>query len=562
MTSMKKLVLAAAAFAVAVPALAAEAPATRSAAAISVQLLGRYDSGIRGASAAEIVAHDPQTQRLFVINAAASSIDVLDIANPALPALVRTLNETGGDANSVAVRDGLVAVAFAAAVKTDPGKVVFYDAKTLEKVAELPVGALPDMLTFTPDGQGLLVANEGESNGYGRTDSVDPEGSITVIDLRAARSCQASLPDPSSVIGVVPCLRAANLTVSSLLHTVSFRGLNNRVDQLRAAGVRIYGPGATVAQDLEPEYIAVAPDGKSAWVTLQEANTAAVLDLSDLARPRLSNLIPFGKKDHSLPGNELDASDRDNAIVIRNWPVKGLYQPDAVASYRVGGETYYVTANEGDDRNDFIPGEETVRVRALGADALDPAVFGDVASLRDNINLGRLTVSPATAPRNAAGQYTELQALGARSFSIWAADGRQVYDSGADFERITAARLPGVFNASNDNNNFDDRSDNKGPEPEGVALGVVDGRTYAFIGLERIGGVMIYDVTVPTAVSFVDYVNPRDFTLPPTGATPTDSGPEGLAFISAANSPSGTPLLVIGNEVSGTTAIYAIGTAP
>ena len=558
MMLMKKLVLAAATFAISAPILAAEVPANGTA-AITVSLIGRYDSGIRGASAAEIVAHDPKTQRLFVINAAASSIDVLDISNPALPALVQTLTEAGGNANSVAVRDGLVAVAFAADVKTDPGKVAVYDAITLEKVIEFPVGALPDMLTFTPNGQGLLVANEGESNGYGRPDSVDPEGSVTVIDLRPARDCYKSLPNPRSFARALQCVTDSGIAFSSLRHTVGFRSLNGRADELRAAGIRIYGPGATVAQDLEPEYIAVAPDGKTAWVTLQEANAAAVIDLSDLSRPKLANLVPFGTKDHSLPGNELDASDRDNAINIRNWPVKGLYQPDAVASYRAGGQTYYVTANEGDDRNDFIPGEETVRVRALGAAALDPAVFGDVNALIDNTNLGRLTVSPATAPRNAQGQYTELQSLGARSFSIWASNGSQVFDSGSDFERITAARLPGVFNASNDNNNFDDRSDNKGPEPEGVVIGVVDGRTYAFIGLERIGGVMIYDITVPTASTFVDYVNPRDFTLPPTGATPTDNGPEGLAFITAANSPTGAPLLVIGNEVSGTTAIYAVG---
>lgn len=540
------------AFASAAPVLSADA------AGLTLGALGRYDSGIRGNGAAEIVAHDPRTQSLFVINAAASSIDVLDIRDPTQPKLLRTLGETGGNANSIAVRDGLVAAVFAADNKTDPGKVVFYDARSLDKVLEFPVGALPDMVTFTPDGRGLLIANEGEPNSYGQADSVDPEGSITVVDLRPARDCYNRQPSPRSFAAALQCVSDSGISLASLRHTVTFRSLNSRADELRAAGVRIYGPGASVAQDLEPEYIAVAPDSRTAWVTLQEANAAAVLDISDLARPRLNTLIPFGSKDHALPGNELDASDRDNAINIRNWPVKGLYQPDAIASYRVGGQTYYVTANEGDDRNDFIPGEETVRARALGADALDPAVFGDIESLRENVNLGRLTVTPATAPRNAAGQFTELQALGGRSFSIWAADGRQVYDSGSDFERITAARYPLTFNASNDNNNFDDRSDNKGPEPEGVTLGVIDGRTYAFIGLERIGGVMVYDVTVPASPSFVDYVNTRDFTLEPTGAAPTDNGPEGLAFISAANSPTGQPLLVVGNEVSGTTTIYAI----
>jgi len=534
---------------------------TADAAGLSLTALGRYDSGIRGEGAAEIVAHDPRTQSLFVINAAASSIDVLDIRDPAQPKLLRTLTELGGNANSVAVRDGLVAAAFAAEVKTDPGKVVLYDARTLDKVFEFPVGALPDMVTFTPDGRGLLVANEGEPNSYGAADSVDPEGSITVIDLRLARDCYNRQPIPRSFAAAVQCVTESGATPASLRKTVGFRALNNRADELRAAGVRIYGPGATVAQDLEPEYIAVAPDSKTAWVTLQEANAAAVLDLSDLARPRLRTLLPFGTKDHSLPGNELDASDRDSAITIRNWPVKGLYQPDAIASYRVGGQTYYVTANEGDDRNDFIPGGETSRVRALDASTLDPAVFGNVESLRENFNLGRLTVTTATAPRNAAGQLTELQVLGARSFSIWASDGRQVYDSGSDFERITAARYPLSFNASNDNNDLEDRSDNKGPEPEGVVLGVIDGRTYAFIGLERIGGVMVYDVTVPASPSFVDYVNTRDFTLDPTGVAPTDNGPEGLAFVTAANSPTGKPLLVIGNEVSGTTTIYSIDQA-
>mgnify|MGYP000532347446 CR=1 FL=1 len=267
----------------------------------------------------------------------------------------------------------------------------------------------------------------------------------------------------------------------------------------------------------------------------------------------------LGAKDHALPGNELDASDRDNAINIRNWPVKGLYQPDAIASYKVRGQTYYLTANEGDDRNDFIPGEETRRVSALATSpGLDPAVFGDITALRNNAALGRLTVTAATAPRNALGQLTELQVLGGRSFSIRDASGALVFDSGSDFERITAARYPLTFNASNDNNNFDDRSDNKGPEPEGVVIGAVRGRTFAFIGLERIGGVMIYDITDPAAATFVDYVNNRDFTQSPTGATPTDNGPEGLAFIEAKDSPTRQPLLVIGNEVSGTTTIYSV----
>lgn len=494
---------------------------------LDVSLIGRYSSGEFGKGAAEIVAHDAGTQRLFVINAAAVTVDVLDVRSPAAPQKVGTITATGGSANSVAVRDGIVAVAIEATPKTDPGKVAFYSAATLDKLSEVAVGALPDMLTFTPNGNAVLVANEGEPNaGY----TIDPVGSISVIDLRAG---------------------VANPTV----RTAGFESFNSQIDSLRAAGVRIYGPNATVAQDLEPEYIAVAADSQSAWVGLQEANTAAVLDLRDLANPSVTRLLPLGLKDHSLIGNELDASDRDGRINIRSWPVKGMFQPDAIASYLFNGKTYYVTANEGDDRNDFIPGEETRRVSAL---ALDPAVFPDAATLQQSANLGRLTATTFQVPRNANNQFTEIHVLGGRSFSIWTADGQRLFDSGADFERITAQRSPSFFNVSNDNNSLEDRSDNKGPEPEGLAVGTIGGRTFAFIGLERIGGVMVYDISNPQNARFVQYVNPRDFTKTVTDPSVGDLGPEGLAFVSAEASPNGKPLLVIGNEVSGTTALFQI----
>lgn len=511
---------------------------------LKLSFVGRYDSGIRGASGAEIVQHDPGTQRLFTINAKAASVDVLDAANPSGLSKIATLAEIGGDANSVAIHEGLVAVAFAANPKTNPGKVVFYNAQTLTRLAEFEVGSLPDMAKFMPDGSALLVANEAEPNvGY----TIDPEGSVTVIDLR----------------GVTDRLDAASLQNEGVVHTAGFGAFENQISNLRASGVRIYGPGAGVAKDLEPEYIAVAQDGLSAWVTLQEANAVGVLDLSDLGAPYFSRILPLGTKDHRLPGNALDAGDRDgpgNApkINIANWPVKGLYQPDAVASYSVKGQTYYVLANEGDDRNDFIPGEETKRVSAL---ALDAAIFGDaaaIAALKSSAQLGRLTVTPMQVPQNAIGQYKELHVLGGRSFSIRNAEGDLLFDSGEDFERITAARFPAYFNASNDNNNLDDRSDNKGPEPEGVTVGKIRGRTFAFIALERIGGVMVYDVTVPEAARFVDYVNVRDFTKPPAGVDTNDAGPEGIAFISADDSPTGKPLVVTGSEVSGTTTVYAV----
>jgi hypothetical protein len=502
---------------------------------LDLNVIGRYSSGVFDESAAEIVAYDPASERLFVVNSAAVTVDVLNLANPANPVLLDTIDASaeGGAVNSVAVNNGVAAVAIEAAVKTDPGKVVFYDTLTLAKISEVTVGALPDMLTFTPDGNAVLVANEGEPNvGY----TIDPEGSVSVIDVSGGFAAP---------------------TVA----TADFSAFNASIDELRAAGVRIYGPGATVAQDLEPEYIAVAPDGLSARVVLQEANALAVLDLSDISAPVITDIVPLGFKDHMIIGNELDASDRDPQgdpqIRIRNWPVFGMYQPDAIAAYQFNGRTYYVTANEGDDRDDFIPGEEGARVKDL---VLDPVAFPNAAELQADSALGRLTVTTFDGDIDGDGQFEKLYALGARSFSIWAEDGTQMFDSGSDFERITAQRFPDNFNASNSSNDPETRSDNKGPEPEGVALGELAGRTFAFIGLERIGGIMVYDVTNPQSARFVQYVNPRDFSKDPESelALVGDLGPEGLVFIPAEDSPNGSPLLVVGNEVSGTTTVYQV----
>lgn len=251
----------------------------------------------------------------------------------------------------------------------------------------------------------------------------------------------------------------------------------------------------------------------------------------------------------TAPANPLDTSDRDGGINILPQPVFGMYMPDAIASFSVGGQTYYITANEGDDRG------ETDRVRNL---TLDPTAFPNASELRNNANLGRLTVSVIDGDLDGDGDYDRLQAYGARSFTIWDSTGKQVYDSGDDLEQITAALVPELFNSEeNDPGEFDARSDNKGPEPEGVVTGVINGRTYAFIGLERTGGIMVYDVSDPIAPTFIQYIN----NTPSFGfATGIDAAPEGLTFISAEDSPNGEPLLVVTNEVSGTTTVYEIGT--
>jgi hypothetical protein len=510
----KTLAVACAVGAAVLAGVTAMAPAAPPDAAPSISLLGRYTGG-----GSEISAYDPATQRLFVTDAAGRRVDIVSIESPSAPALVGSISVAPGSPNSVAVDKGVVAVAVEAAVKTDPGTVRFYDADGTSLGDGVTVGALPDMLTFTPNHQDLLVANEGEPSGY-RPGDIDPEGSVSVIDMKGD---------------------AKNVSQADV-RTAGFG------DVAVPAGVRIYGPGASVAQDVEPEYIAVSHNSKTAWVTLQENNAIAELDVADAA---IQHVRALGFKDHSLPGNALDPSDRDgpgNAgrIAIVNRPVFGMYEPDAIAAISRGGSTFLLTANEGDAR-DWPGFSEEARVSDLD---LDDAAFPNEASLKndDDKTFGRLTVTGTLGNTDGDPAYEALYALGGRSFSVWSPSGGLVFDSGDAFEQITAARMPALFN-SESGAGFDARSDNKGPEPEGLALGDIRGRTHAFIGFERVGGFVVYDVTDPGEPTFVDYVNP---------APTVDKAPEGMLFVPAAQSPTGGPLLVVTNEVSATTTIYAI----
>ncbi len=504
---------------------------------------------------AEIADFDPKTKRLFVTGEVAGKpvLQIVDISNPNNPVKIGNvdLSSFGGGIQSIAVRKGtgtnnsLVAVAISANNFTDPGKVVFFDAtvdiNNPTSLAQVTVGALPDMLTFTPDGTKVLVANEGEpSEDY----TFDPEGSISIIDV------------------------SGNITAldQTKVRTADFQAFNGQEARLRQQGVKIFGRLAdgtpsTAAQDFEPEYIAVSPDGKKAFVTLQENNAFAVLDID---KGVITDILPLGFKDHSLPGNGLDASDRDSntngGINIRNWPIFGMYQPDAVSSFQVRGKTYYVTANEGDSRlrpsrDNVLPApnnnegsifNEEVRI-GNNRVVLDPIAFPNATELKNNANLGRLLITNTLGDTDGDGDYDKLYAFGARSFSVWDDQGNLVFDSGDQLEQITAQLVPTIFNSNGTTATFDTRSDNKGPEPEAVTVGYVSGKPYAFIGLERTGGVMVYDLSKPEAPQFVQYIR-----------TEGDVSPEGLKFISAADSPNGKPLLAVANEISNTATFYEV----
>lgn len=494
---------------------------------IRIEAIGVYESRLFDEGAAEIVAHDPTTQRLFVSNSGSNSIDVIDIGNPAHPKKISSIDASsyGGGVNSVAVHDGIVAIAVENENKQLNGKIAFFNTQ-LKFLSAVEVGALPDMVTFTPNGQFVIVANEGEPNDdY----TVDPEGTVSII----------AIPD-----GV------ANLDQSAV-KTATFIAFNGKsLDP----SIRVFGPKASVAQDMEPEFITVSSDSKTAWVTCQENNAIAKIDIDNAT---IANLYGLGFKDHNLAGNGIDASDKDKKINIQPWPVKGIFMPDAIASYQVGGKTFLITANEGDAREYEGDGGGFVEEQRVEDLELDPVVFPDAKALQQEDALGRIKVTTSMG-KNSEGRYEALYSFGARSFSIWSDDGKLVFDSGDAIEQKTAATSAKFFNSSNDETEFDGRSSSKGPEPEGLTIGKVYGKTYAFIGLERIGGIMVYSIEDPNAPEFIEYVNTRDFVADPKSSAAGDLGPEGMVVIDAENSPNGKPLLVVGNEVSGTTRIYQI----
>ena len=445
----------------------------------------------------EISAYDEINERIYSTNSSQGGILVVSFANPsALDSLTFIDLSAYGEPTSVAVYNGLVAVSVPDAVAQNNGQVIFID-DTYTIVNTVTVGALPDMVTFTPDGNYLLVANEGEpSDDY----TVDPDGTISVIDV-------------SSGAG------------SATVQTADF-------DAYTAAmipNVRIFGNGTTnVSADMEPEFIAVNGASTKAYVACQENNAIAVVDIPTAT---VENIIGLGYKNYGDPANFIDASDDDNMIGnFQDWDnVYGMYQPDAITLVEIGGTEYLLTANEGDAR-DYSGYSEEVRVEDV---VLDPTVFPNAATIQQLDQLGRLKITDSQGDIDNDGDFDVLYSYGARSFSIWDLNGNLVFDSGNEIASILAERFA--------DNYADNRDDDKGSEPESITFGKVGGRTFAYIGLERATGVMVYDITNPGSAFFVNYFNKNE----------VDQSPEGLVFVDAASSPTGKPYLISTNEAFG-----------
>ncbi|MEY4464862.1 MAG: hypothetical protein RLZZ465_492 [Bacteroidota bacterium] len=475
-------------------------------------------------STCEIVVHDAKSQRLFMTSAIQKRMDIADFSNPKDITLVKSIDMTPyGGITSIAVKNDVVAVASPNANEQLDGQVIFFNTNG-DFISKVTVGALPDMITFTPDGKKVLTANEGQpSLDY----TVDPEGSISVIDLSVG---------------------AANLTQAQV-KTIDFKSWNAGEADLKAKGVRKLNASSSLAQDFEPEYITVAPDNIKAWVTLQENNAIAELDLSNNT---VSSIWAMGTKNMNANGNGFDASDKSGSILLANWPVKSFYIPDGIANYSVNNKTYLVTANEGDEKEYTTLNERTT----VSAVILDPAKFPQGDMLKEDHALGRFRVTNLHGDTDGDGDFDELYSVGSRSFSIWDPSTKSlVWDGGDQFEWITSKHpaVSRIFNADNENNTLKGRSRAKGPEPEGVTVAEINSKQFAFVALERTGGVMVYDVTNPTAPVFEDYQNTRSNT-----AYTGDLGPEGIQFINNANSPTGKPYVIVANEISGTITVFEV----
>ncbi|CAM3072058.1 alkaline phosphatase [Pseudoalteromonas atlantica] len=543
--------------------------------ALNISLVGRAVLNAQSPEgAAEIVAYQASKKWIYAINSSGDEavVNIIPADTFDTAALVQdnegivsatnltstitlTLNDnTPGDANSIAIDENnqMLAVAMTAKNVGEAGQIAFYDISgdTPAFIKNVPAGFLPDMVTFNHDGTKVVVANEGEPNGdY----SIDPEGSVSIINI---------------VEGVV----------ADTATNIDFTTYNSQQAELESDGFVFANPtgrtingnviNTTVAMDLEPEYVSISKDNKYAYVSIQENNGLAIINLEDNS----VELKALGFKDWS--NLQIDASDKDGGVNFKSYPgLYGMYQPDTISSFSWKGANFIVSANEGDAREYFFDVTDEADCTAKGGldydendgclAYIDESRVEDLTLAanfdylnNDDDDIGRLKVSTVKGDTNDDGQYESLYAYGARSFTIWDSNGLVVFDSGDDIGRITASVHGEAFNNNEDENEGDTRSDDKGAEPEALTIGTIDERTFAFIGLERMGGIMVYDITNPYDVQFEDYFYNRGV-IEGAGIT-GDLAPEGMVFVTAEQSATGEPLLIIGNEISGSIAVWQI----
>jgi hypothetical protein len=500
---------------------------------LNLSLLTSFSNGVTGTNSAEIVSFDPTVDRLYIANSIGRKLDIVNFSNPSSPVLISSISMVPyGNINSVTTNNGLVALAIENIDPQANGSVVFLNSNG-EFIKQVAVGAMPDMITFNKTFTKILTANEGEPN---MANTVDPEGSVSIIDLS---------------------LGIANLTDANVTN-IGFTAFNSQRTSLVSQGIRVFSSSLTVAQDLEPEYITISDDNTKAFVGIQEANALLTIDLTNNS---IISLTALGYSSYgSGSNNAMDASDLSGEILITgNLPIKGAYMPDALAFGTIAGQGYIFSANEGDSRELTTAAIiDANRISSTTFANLDATAFPDAAILKNSSLLGRLSALKYSGDTDGDGDYDELHVMGGRSFSIWnATTGALVYDSKDLIEQIISKHpvFSVIFNASNTTGtpSLKNRSDDKGPEVEGIAFQMISGKPYAFVSLERVGGIMIFNVENPTNPIYVGYANNRSTTV-----SGPDLGAEGIITISAEDSPNGNNIVILANEISSTLSIYQL----
>jgi len=528
---------------------AGQLPALANGATVKITEISAIASG-DGEGSAEIGTFHAASKRIFATNGVKNSIDIFDISDVANPKKVGSvsLSPYGNDVTSVAAgRDVVVAVVnvsdkFSATgvPTTTNGKIVVFD--TNGKVLSSPdvLGVLPDSVSFAPDGTTALVAIEGqpvcakddpataakEDTDYSKAS--DPVGGVTVVDLT----------NPAA-----PVLRFAGFDKFT-------------VKAMKAKGIAVSSVVNDVSKDFEPEFVS-AVDNNYAFVTIQEANAIGKLNIRTATFENVTRAF-----ESKLESVARDTSDRDAGAGPRNYKrVVGASQPDAIAAFTAGAGQYYVTANEGDAREYTCLNDD---LRASGL-KVDPRRFPDWKAWSANAALGRAKVNPTIGDLDGDGDIDNIHLRGTNSMTIYR-NGSVIWDSGELLDQIQiqafgVANINGSHSLSSDKSTMNyvgqDRSDDKGAEPEGVAVGMVGDRRIAVLGLERMTALAIFDITVPKKPVFQEWIQ-----MLPAKATPAKDvkhwSPEGIVFVPADKSPSGKALIITSYELSGTLSIHQI----
>ena len=528
---------------------AGQLPALANGATVKITEISSITSG-DGEGSAEIGTFHAASKRIFATNGVKNTIDIFDISDVANPKKVGSvsLSPYGNDVTSVAAgRDVVVAVVNVAdkfsatgVPTTTNGKIVVFD--TNGKVLSSPdvLGVLPDSVSFAPDGTTALVAIEGqpvcakddpataakEDTDYSKAS--DPVGGVTVVDLS----------NPAA-----PVLRFAGFDQFS-------------VTAMKAKGIAVSSVVNNVSKDFEPEFVS-AVDNNYAFVTIQEANAIGKLNIRTATFENVTRAF-----ESKLESVARDTSDRDAGAGPRNYKrVVGASQPDAIAAFKSGAGQYYVTANEGDAR-EYTCLNDDLRASAL---KVDPRRFPDWKAWSANAALGRAKVNPTNGDLDGDGDIDNIHLRGTNSMTIYRS-GSVFWDSGELLDQIQTqafgvANINGSHSLSSDKSTMNyvgqDRSDDKGAEPEGVAVGMVGDRRIAVLGLERMTALAIFDITDPKKPIFQEWLQ-----MLPTKATPAKDvkhwSPEGIVFVPAENSPSGKALIITSYELSGSLSIHQI----